>query len=88
MYSNQNVNLSQFYPSQSYSTRTAYPYPFYIQPNHPMNIASPPSTQKTPVTYHNEIFTNAPPIPSIPATSARFQGEYVYAYLTNYFKEL
>jgi hypothetical protein len=74
MYPNQ--NLPQFYPAgQSYPT--AYPYPFYIQPNHTINIAPPPSTQKTnvPVTYHDEIFTNAPPIPSLPATPARFQGE-------------
>ena len=68
--------LPQFYPSQS---RTTYPYPFYFQQNHAMNFPSPTSTQKaTPnAVAYDEIFTNAPPMPSLPTTQARFQGEQV-----------
>ena len=68
-------SLPQFYPSQS---RTTYPYPFCFQQNHAMNFPSPTSTQKatpTAVAY-DEIFTNAPPIPSLPTTQARFQEFY------------
>lgn len=76
MYPNQNVSMSQFYPGQSYSAHPAYPYPFYIQQNHPMNIATPsaPSQKTTPVTY-DDIFSNGAPIPTLPATQTRFHGE-------------
>ena len=82
MYPNQNVNLSQFYPGQSYSTRTAYPYPFYIQTSHHMNVASAPPTQKnTAVTYHDAIFTDTPSVSSLPTSQTRFQGKKINALL-------